>query len=101
MRQRPSEQPFDQRHDNVAAVQHRHREEINDSEVDVQQHQEAQGQPPIRVHVGRQHGENARRTAEVLQANAGLLGVSQRRERANRAVQDGADLDPGGMCSMW
>ena len=57
-----------QRHHDVTAVQHRHGEQVDDREVDVEQDQEAQRQPLIRVHVGGQHGQDARRAAQILHA---------------------------------
>ena len=70
--------------------------QVDDGQVDVKQHEEAQREPPIRVHVGGQQSKNARRAAQVLQADAGLLGVGQRGEGADRAVHDRGRSEPRG-----
>ena len=93
--QRPAKQPFHQRHSDVPAVEHGHGKKVDDGQVDVEQHKEAQRQPPIRVHVGGQQRQNARRAAQILQPDARLFGVHQGAESADGAIHHLADLDPG------
>jgi len=68
--QRPAADFFNDRHQNVSAVKHGNRQQIDDREVDVEQHQKTQSQAIVTIRRIGEQGEDADRPGQILCAHA-------------------------------
>ena len=78
----------------MPAIEDRHGEQVENGQVDIEQHQEVEGQPVICVHPDRQQGDDAHRPAQILRPDPGLLGVEQRVKDADCPVPHVRDHFP-------
>src|SRR5215471_7394977 len=78
--QRSAADAFDNCHDDMTAIEHGNWEEVQDREIHVQQHQEAQRQTIITVYLRRKNGHDANRSAKVARFDASVSRVHKGRD---------------------